>query len=119
MTQQVLDFTAPIPLAAARAAGEEAGNRAADRAERATAEFREKAATCFLKYLAAQPGGLSTGELMTDAAKQAGIRPPDDRAFGPVFQALSRGNKIAFDGFVPRTKGHGSAGGKRWRLVLG
>ena len=118
MNQATLDFDAPVatPLATARAAGEEAGNRAADRAERAAPDFRERAQAFVIKYLAEH--GVSSSELITDAAVLSGIVVPDTRAFGPIFLALMRKNKIAFDGFVPRRKGHGSAGGKRWRLVL-
>lgn len=117
MKQEAINLESPS-LAVARAVGEEAGNRAAGRAERAVSDFREKAAAFMLRFLA-ENGGVSSSELMTDAAVQSGIKVSDTRAFGPVFQSLAREDKIAFDGYVRRTKGHGSAGGKRWRLVLG
>lgn len=114
MSQLALDFTTPT-LAAARAAGEEAATRAADRAERADPEFRERAQAFVLSYL--EERGVSSSELITDAAKLAGIRPPDDRAFGAVYKVLASKNRIAFAGYCARVKGHGTAGGRLWRLV--
>lgn len=119
MTQLALIFDAPpapaYTVAHARAAGAEAGDRAADRAERQDDGFRERAAAFVLAYLAQH--GISSGELITDAAKLAGIRPPDDRAFGPVYAALARRQQIVAAGFCARLKGHGTAGGRLWRLV--
>jgi hypothetical protein len=102
-------------VADARKAGDVAGNRAADRTERADGGFRESAQAFVLGYLAQH--GVSSGELITDAAKLAGIRPPDDRAFGPVYGTLSRSGKIVAAGFCARVKGHGTAGGRLWRLA--
>lgn len=60
--------------------------------------------------------GPSSGEDLTDAAKAAGITPPDDRAFGAVFSFLSRKRAIEPAGFCERRKGHGTAGGRIWAL---
>ena len=117
MTQLSLIFDAPPPrsVAPARAEGERACRRAADRAERANAGFREAAAAFICGYLAQH--GVSSGELITDACKLSGIRAPDDRAMGPVYAALARAKKIEPAGFCARRKGHGSAGGRLWRLA--
>jgi hypothetical protein len=114
--QLSLLFEAPPPRAyePARKDGEVAGQRAADRAERESDGFRERAQAFVLGYLAQH--GVSSGELITDAAKLAGIQPPDDRAFGPVYGALSRSGKIVAAGFCARIKGHGTAGGRLWRI---
>lgn len=103
-----------LSLDLARAEGDRMGNMAADRAERADAGFRAKASSFVLDYL--QRHGVSSGELITDAAKLAGIVPPDDRAFGPVYGSLARKGRIAFAGFCARRKGHGTAGGRLWKL---
>lgn len=105
----------PALLEAARAEGDRLGNLAADKAEQAEPEFRDLAKAFILKYL--ETHGVSSSELLTDACKLAGIKPPDDRAFGPVYAALSRDNQIAFAGFCERRKGHGTAGGRLWRRV--
>ncbi len=119
MSQLALIFDAPpapaYTVQHARAAGEVAGERAADKAERADDGFRERAQAFVLGYLAQH--GTSSGELMTDAAKLAGIKPPDDRAFGPVYAVLARRGMIVAAGFCARRKGHGTAGGRVWRLA--
>ncbi len=115
MNQLAIDLDAAYTVAQARAAGAVAGDMAADRAERMEEGFREKAAAFVLRYL--QQHGMSSGELITDAAKLAGIRPPDDRAFGPVYASLARTQQIVSAGFCARRKGHGTAGGRLWRLA--
>lgn len=118
MNQLAIDFDAPAPVytvAQARAVGAEAGGRAADRAERADEGFGERAAAFIRGYLAQH--GASSGEVVTDAAKVAGIRPPDDRAFGPIYAALARRGQIVAVGFCVRRKGRGTAGGRVWRLA--
>lgn len=117
MNQLALIFDQPPPrdYAPARAAGARAGKLAADKAERLDDGFRERAAAFVLGYLAQH--GISSGELVTDAAKLAGIRPPDDRAFGPVYATLARKGRIVAAGFCARRKGHGTAGGRLWRLA--
>lgn len=118
MSQLALIFDQPTPaytVEHARAAGQEAGERAAAKAQRQDDGFRERAAAFVLGYL--QQHGTSSGELITDAAKLAGIKPADDRAFGPVYATLARAGKIVAAGFCARRKGHGTAGGRLWRLA--
>ena len=118
MNQLSLIFDRPAPaytVAHARAAGAVAGERAAGRAERQDDGFRARAEAFVLGYL--QQHGVSSGELITDAAKLAGIKPPDDRAFGPVYATLARRGQIVAAGFCARRKGHGTAGGRLWRLA--
>lgn len=118
MNQLSIDFDA-APMARsmpqARAEGAMAGDLAADRAERQEAGFSERAADFVLSYL--RNHGISSGELVTDAAKLAGIRPPDDRAFGPVYAGLARKGLIFCGGYCMRRKGRGTAGGRLWRLA--
>jgi hypothetical protein len=116
VNQQALNFDAPAyTVRQARAAGEEAGQRAADKAERLDDGFRERAQAFVLAYL--KQHGVSSSEMITDAAKLAGIKPHEDRAFGPVYATLARTGKIVTAWFCARRKGHGSAGGRLWRLA--
>jgi hypothetical protein len=121
MTQYTLDLE-PAPLnrpavlaAIARQMGERGACLARDKAERADPAFSERAKAFVLSYLKAN--GVSSGELITDAAKLAGIKPPDDRAFGAVYGSLSRKGQIVCAGYCARVKGHGTAGGRLWRLA--
>ena len=114
MNQLSMNFEAPS-LDAAQAMGIEGMRRAAEHAESDEPGFREQAQAFVLAYL--DKHSVSSGELITDAAKLAGIRPPDDRAFGAIYAVLSRRNQIAFAGFCLRKKGHSTAGGRIWRLV--
>lgn len=110
MTAQLaLDFTA------ARARGERAGSRCADKAQAADPEFRSKAERAILTHL--QAVGQASGEVLTDVAVAHGARPHDQRAFGPIFMSLSRRGLIRTVGFCMRTKGNGTAGGRIWGLV--
>lgn len=117
MSVQIGLFDAPPPVAyavdAARAMGAKAGERCADKAEALEDGFKERATAFVLAYL--ERHGTSSGELITDAAKLAGIRPHDDRAFGPVYASLARSGQIVAAGFCARRKGHGTAGGRLWR----
>lgn len=101
MTQQMtLDF--------AREQGRRGALRAQVRAEHDRPSFTADAAAFMWATLAAGP---TSGEDLTDAAKAAGFRPPDDRAFGAVFRMLvASGARVT--GLCARRKGHGSAGGK-------
>lgn len=76
--------------------------------------FAELARAFVLDYLERQVQ--ASGEAITEACKRAGIRPHDDRAFGPVYMALSRAGKIEKCGSAIRQRGHGCAGGNLWRL---
>lgn len=94
----------------ARKLGTEAGNAAADKAEQQDPEFKVKALEFIVGYIRQQ--GEATGESATLAAVLAGIKPHDQRAFGPVYQTAIKRGLIRVIGYVPRVRGHGSAGGK-------
>lgn len=104
-----------LTLDQARARGEQAMQRVETNAEQYFDEFRSRAAAFVVDYLARQ--GPSSGEAITNACRSAGIIPHDDRAFGPVYQRLSKSRKIVKCGYCPRTKGHGTSGGIVWRLL--
>lgn len=76
--------------------------------------FGRTASEFILSYL--RQHGATSGEDITDACKAAGIKPHDDRAFGPVYMSLSRKGIIRKAGMVPRRKGHATAGGYVWEL---
>jgi hypothetical protein len=99
-------------MQSARKRGQRLGDLAADRAAE---DFRERAKAFAVRYL--QVHGPSSSEVITDAAKAAGITPPDDRAFGPVYAALAKKGQIEFAGWCARVKGHGTAGGRLWRVA--
>jgi hypothetical protein len=97
----------------ARKLGEEAANKAADRADNAEPGFSTRALEHIRQtMLAAAPSAQLRGEDIVNAAKVAGIRPPDDRAFGAIFAKAIREGLIVPVGFAPRVKGHGTAGGR-------
>jgi hypothetical protein len=101
----------------ARKRGERLGELAADRASADMADFRERGREFVLAYL--RQYGATSGEVITDAMKMAGIRPQDDRAFGPIYAYLAneKRRQIVCVGLVPRVKGHGTAGGRVWALA--
>lgn len=80
-----------------------------------TAGFSITASRFILRYLDAH--GATSGEVVTDAAKAAGIRPVDDRHFGPVYLRLARRGVIRKTGFTARTKGHGSGAAPVWEIA--
>ena len=97
----------------ARKLGEEAGKRAEDKANNDAPGFSERALEHIQKeMLAAGRDARVRGEDLVNSAKFSGIRPAEDRAFGPVFQKAIREGLIEPVGFAPRTKGHGTAGGR-------
>lgn len=108
-SQIALDFTA------ARAMGEEGAKRSLAKAERNDPEFSAKAEKAILDHL--RVVGQASGEVLTDVAMAHGARPHDARAFGGVFQSMSRRGLIRTVGFCMRTKGHGTAGGRIWGIV--
>lgn len=115
MNQLHIDFETRVR--SARKLGAEAGNAAADKAEQEDLEFRTKALDFIVGYI--RKHGEATGESATLAAVLAGIKPKDQRAFGPVYaKALKRG-LIRIVGYVPRVRGHGSAGGKLYAIGEG
>lgn len=98
----LLDYIAERDAALARVS-EGAGN------------FIAEAMVFVRNYLRAN--GEASGETITDACKEAGIKPPrDDRAFGPVFMNLIRDQIIEKCGECKRTKGHGTSGGSIYRI---
>lgn len=67
-----------------------------------------------VKYLSTH--GATPGEDITDACVAAGIKPHDDRAFGPIYMSLSKKGIIKKVGMVQRRKGNATAGGWVWEL---
>ncbi len=97
----------------ARKLGTEAGARAEERANDATPGFSELALAHIRETMLAAPAGATLrGEDITNSAKLAGLRPPDDRAFGPVFAKAIKQGLLEPVGYAPRVKGHGTAGGR-------
>lgn len=77
--------------------------------------FHTRACSFVVAYL--RSSGPTSGELISLAAKGAGIVPHDDRAFGPVYLALVRDKLIEKCGTARRVRGHGTSGGNVWRLT--
>lgn len=75
-------------------------------------EFRARAEAFVLAHL--ETHGPTSGEELTRQCRDAGLVPHDDRAFGPVYMALSRRGQIVKVGYAPRERGHGTAGGHIW-----
>jgi len=86
----------------------------ADAAEQRRPAFLDDARAFVLAYLAAH--GPTAGELLSEACKTAGIRPHDDRAFGPVYFGLARAGRIVKVGSARRRRGHLTTGGNVWAL---
>lgn len=104
-----------ISLEQSRASGQVEAERAAQHASLSMPTFSLRARTHVLAVLAGS--GDTSGEVLTDSCKAAGIVPPDDRAFGSIYAWLVRTGQIRCVGMVARTKGHGTSGGRVWRLV--
>jgi len=85
------------------------------KAEQAVPGFVEAACAVVLAQL--RQHGPMSGEALTDACRRAGLVPHDDRAFGSVFLRLSKSGRIVTVGYTTRTKGHGTSGGRIWRLA--
>lgn len=94
-----------------RAAGQIAGEHCQHKADQFCPDFSDRAFAFIASFARAARKPFS-GEQLTDAMKNCGIRPHDDRAFGPVFARAIRAGLIKTIGFVPRKKGHGTAGGR-------
>lgn len=118
MSQATLFDTPPAVRnrAAAKLVGDKLAEACVDKAER-VAEFDSAGAAKFILGWLVRHGPQS-GETLTDAAKQHGYRPHDDRAFGAVYGALVRRHQIRQVGTCERTKGHGTAGGRVWAAQL-
>jgi predicted DNA-binding transcriptional regulator YafY len=84
-------------------------------AQKRDPEFSKIAEESILAHLRAV--GQASGEDCVDVAIAHGARPHDQRAFGGVFQALSRRKLIRCVGFTLRRKGHQAAGGRLWEAV--
>lgn len=97
-----------------RAMGDRGMRSAATNAARGGFSSTEVAGL-FVAYLEAH--GPTPGEDLVMVARKAGHIPHDDRAFGAVFAGLSRKKRIKCVDFVPRRRGHGTAGGRVWALV--
>ena len=94
----------------ARAAGER-GAQAAEQAAERRGFSTYAAIQFFWRFLAGAKYAIP-GEELVHAAKEAGLRPHDDRAFGPAFAIAIRDGVIRPIGFCARTRGHGTAGGR-------
>lgn len=78
-------------------------------------EFIHRAKAFVVAYL--RQHGDTSGELLTDKCKEAGIVPVNgDRAFGPVYAALKRHGIIFKVASCKRTKGHATDGGSVYGL---
>lgn len=106
----------PAVLAAIARKAAEAAIAAGDRkAAKISPAFTSAACAHILAYLKAH--GTSSGELLTDSCKLAGIKSSDDRHFGAVFQRLIRDGAIRWAGSCKRIKGHASRGGSLYELA--
>lgn len=110
--------TNPIPLprriATARKLGTEAGMRCLDKAAANDPEFKTRALDFIVAHV--REKGRVAGEDVTLAAVNAGIKPHDLRAFGSIYATALRRKLIRVVAYVPRVRGHGSAGGKVYML---
>jgi hypothetical protein len=89
---------------------------ALDRVEQAAGNaFVEAACAIVLEHLTLN--GPTTAEALTNECKRRGAVPHDDRAFGPVYRRLLGRRQIEPCGTAIRTKGHGTAGGRIWKLT--
>jgi hypothetical protein len=95
------------------AAGHAAAAACTAKAERTTAFDAGRARAAVLDLLA--DGQARSGEQLVDHCQRLGIVPHDARAFGAVFGKLKRDGLIEEAGFVPRSKGHGTSGGRLWK----
>jgi hypothetical protein len=93
-----------------RAARDAGMAQVAGKAERAVPGFAEAAYAFLLHYISRHSE--FPGEDLVLAAREAGIEPHDDRAWGPVFKRAARADLIRRIGYVPRKRGHGSPGPK-------
>jgi len=104
-------FSAPGPAAT----GASAGEACLQKAERTTAFDSEAARVAILELLA--DGVARSGEQLVDHCMRRGLVPHDGRAFGPVLKSLASRGAIEAVGFTTRAKGHGTAGGRLWRIT--
>lgn len=109
-------FRAPPARSIEREIGELRAHQAAAAVERhEDPDFRTRARAFVLELLAKR--GEASSEDLTDACVAAGITAREQRAFGAVYSALARRRQIVFVRFCERRKGHGTGGGRVWRLA--
>jgi len=94
----------------ARRFGEQDGQMCLELAEAREEDFGERAYRFIVSHIRAC--GPVSGEDTTLAAKSAGIRPHDDRAFGPIYAKAIRRGEIQVVGYVLRVRGRGTSGGR-------
>ena len=104
--------------ATARRLGDEAGQYCLELAAAKDPLFPERAYEFIVNFIRGQRGSVP-GESAVLAARQAGIRPHDDRSFGPIFKKALKDEAIQVVGFVPRVRGHGTAGGRLYAAGKG
>jgi hypothetical protein len=109
-TPRIVQASLSRRAATARKLGDEAGQRCATKADEVCPGFGAKAFDFICAY--ADEHAQFAGEDCTLAMKQAGIQAHDDRATGSAYAKALRENRIRVVGYVPRVRGHGSAGGK-------
>jgi hypothetical protein len=103
-------------LAEARAQGDLFMQRAYRKAVDDQPSFGDMARAFIVAYLATH--GPTSGEILTNACKRAGIKARDDRAMGGVYQKLIRDRSVVvLRSDLPRFRGHGSAGARLYGLV--
>ena len=100
----------PEVLRAARKLGLHASEASLAKAETKDPRFGEKAHAFIVAFVAKHES--VPGEVVTLAARMAGIRPHDDRAFGSVYAKAIRKGAIKLVGHTQRVRGHGTAGGR-------
>lgn len=98
----------------ARRIGGEQMELALGAAEAADGSFGERAYAFIVRYVREQSAlrGCVPGEDVTLAARDAGIRPADDRAFGSIYAKAIRLGDVRVVGTCARVRGHGAAGGR-------
>lgn len=102
------------PPRAARTAGANAGDACLAKAER-VAGFDASGARAFMVgYL--ETWDQASSENLVAAAKLAGFKPHDDRAFGPVIAGMAKRGEIHQVGTCSRARGNGTSGGRVWAL---
>jgi hypothetical protein len=94
----------------ARKLGMDAGQASLDLVEQQDPDFGKKAYEFVVAYV--RKHRRVAGEAVTLAARLAGIRPKDDRAFGPVYAKAIKEGTIRVVGSTLRTRGHGTSGGR-------
>lgn len=105
-----------MPLDAAHAAGMEAAEACLTKAKR-VADFDAEGAGRFIVSWIVRHGATS-GEELVKAANDHGFRGHDNRCFGGVFKRLASTSQIrCIRSDLPRSRGHGTSGGKLWELA--